>query len=215
LAVLVRVNNHIFNPSVRYNSLLSVVPHIYFCVCDRDCLSLIMSVRPVLLKDIRRTAINSHVSQTGKGNYNRFGPLDRGRTYSTGKRQLSATDNPEPPYSAKAPRIDANLIFDQLKGQDAIFAEAKTLLATAVKSGEDAFSATDGGIGTAISCLTKLLTLVLQSQENLTSALIDSVNVSFLRSFPFIENERFVLYVHFRSVEMNVSFTTFISVQWK
>ena len=41
------------------------------------------------------------------------------------------------------------------------------------------------------------------------------MNVSFLRSFPFIENERFVLYVHFRSVEMNVSFTTFISVQWK
>ena len=36
-------------------------------------------------------------------------------------------------------------------------------------------------------------------------------NVLFLRSFPFIENDRFVLYVHFRSVEMNVSFTTFIS----
>ena len=143
-----------------------------------------MSVRPVLLKDIRRTAINSHVSQTGKGNYNRFGPLDRGRTYSTGKRQLSATDNPEPPYTAKAPRIDANLIFDQLKGQDAIFAEAKTLLATAVKSGEDAFSATDGGIGTAISCLTKLLTLVLQSQENLTSALIDSAKLPNSLSVP-------------------------------
>ena len=36
-----------------------------------------------------------------------------------------------------------------------------------------------------------------------------------LRSFLFSGNERFVHYVHFRSVEMNVSFTTFISVQWK
>ena len=41
------------------------------------------------------------------------------------------------------------------------------------------------------------------------------MNVSFWRSFPFSGNERFVLYVHFRSVEMNISFTTFSSVQWK
>ena len=40
-------------------------------------------------------------------------------------------------------------------------------------------------------------------------------NVSFLHSFPFIENERFVLYVHFRSLKKNVSFSTFISVQYK
>jgi len=137
-----------------------------------------MSVRPVLLKDIRRTAIHSHVTNTGKGNYNRFGPLDRNRTFSTGKRQLSSSDSYEPPNAMKNPKLDSNLIFEQLKGQDAIFVEAKQLLATAVKTGEEAFSPADGGIGTAISCLTKLLALVLQSQENLTSALIDSTKLS-------------------------------------
>ena len=36
-----------------------------------------------------------------------------------------------------------------------------------------------------------------------------------LRSFPFSAKERFVFYVHFRSVLKNVSFSTFISVQCK
>ena len=137
-----------------------------------------MSVRPTLLKDIRRTAISSHQLHTGKGNYNRFGPLERNRTFSTGKRQLSVSDGAEATGFAKTPKLDANLIFEQLKDQDAIFAEAKGLLDTATKTGEDAFSATDGGIGTAISCLTKVLALVLKSQENLTSAIIDSAKLS-------------------------------------
>ena len=136
-----------------------------------------MSVRPILLKDIRRTAINSHQQHTGKGNYNRFAPLERNRTFSSGKRQLSASDGAEL-VSVKTPKLDSNLIFEQLKDQDAIFAEAKILLDTAIKSGEDSFSATDGGIGTSISCLTKLLALVLKSQENLTSAIIDSAKLS-------------------------------------
>jgi len=136
-----------------------------------------MSVRPVLLKDIRRIAI-SHQQQTGKGNYNRFAPLERNRTYSTGKRQLSVSDYSDPPATSKTPKLDANLVFEQLKEQDGIFAEAKILLATAEKTGEDAFSATDGGIGTSISCLTKVLTLMLKSQENLTSVLIDSAKLN-------------------------------------
>ena len=144
------------------------------------CVSLKMSVRPVLLKDLRQTAIHSHQLQQGKGNYNRFGPLDRHRTYSTGKRQLSVSDYPDPTAtaSAKAPKLDANLIFEQLKDQDAIFTEAESLLATATKTGEDAFSANDGGIGTSLACLTKLLALVLQSQKNLTSAIVDSAKLS-------------------------------------
>ena len=136
-----------------------------------------MSVRPILLKDIRRTAFNNHQQHTGKGNYNRFAPLERNRTFSSGKRQLSASDGAES-VSVKSPKLDSNLIFEQLKGQDAIFAEAKTLMDTAIKSGEDSFSPTDGGIGTSISCLTKLLALVLKSQENLTSAIIDSAKLS-------------------------------------
>ena len=143
-----------------------------------------MSVRPTLLKDLRRTAVSSHQLHTGKGTYNRFGPLERNRSFSTGKRQLSVSDEIEAPAGNKNPKLDANLIFAQLKDQDAIFAEAKVLLETATKTGEDAFSATDGGIGTAISSLTKVLTLVLQSQENLTSALIDSAKLASTTQVP-------------------------------
>ena len=142
-----------------------------------------MSVRPTLLKDLRRTAITNHQHHTGTGNYNRFSalapdPPQRNRTYSQGKRQLSQDEFcilQDPP---KTPRMDSNVVFAQLKEQDALLAEAKTLLEVAAKTGEDCFSATDGGLGTAFSSLTKVLAIVLKSQENLTSALVDSVKVT-------------------------------------
>ena len=81
------------------------------------CVSLKMSVRPILLKDIRRTAFNNHQQHTGKGNYNRFAPLERNRTFSSGKRQLSASDGAES-VSVKSPKLDSNLIFEQLKDQE-------------------------------------------------------------------------------------------------
>ena len=136
-----------------------------------------MSVRPTLLKDLRRTAIMSHQNLTGTGNYNRFAPLSpRGRLPSQGKRlreNLAPEENPP-----KAPRVDANLVFDQLKAQDVIFQEAKSLLDNATKTLEDCCSAEDGAYGTALFNITKVLSLLFKSQENLTSALVDSFQVN-------------------------------------
>ena len=133
-----------------------------------------MSVRPILLKDIRRTAISNHQQATGSGNYNRFGPLVRDRLPSTGKRPLNADDAAPDP---KAPRLDANLVFAQLKDQDTALQEAKAILKKAVETGEECCSAKDGAIGSIIHSLLHVMSIMLTSHENLTSALVDSVKV--------------------------------------
>jgi len=58
---------------------------------------------------------------------------------------------------AKIPRLDSNAIFDQLKVQDPIFQEAKTLLDTVTKTVEECCSSEDGALGTAMFSITKLL----------------------------------------------------------
>ena len=135
-----------------------------------------MSVRPVLLKDLRRTAISQHQQGKGKGDHNRFAPLaPRDRLISTGKRQLSqVTDAPTP----KNPRFDANLVFAQLKDQDASLAEAKELLSAAAATSEDCCSSKDGAIGSIIHSLLKVMAIMLTSHENLTSVIVDSAKLS-------------------------------------
>ena len=131
-----------------------------------------MSVRPTLLKDIGRTAMENHHRSTGSGNYNRFAPLVRERLPSKRKRQLpDEALAPDP----KTPRLDANTVFAQLKDQDAALQEAKGILKKAVETGEECCSAKDGAIGTIIHSLLHVMSIMLTSHENLTSALIDSV----------------------------------------
>ena len=135
-----------------------------------------MSVRPTLLKDIRRTAINNSHQATGIGNYNRFAPIaPRDRSLSTGKRPRPQED-PDP--APKAPKLDANTVFAQLKDQDATLSEAKTLLKKACETGEDCLSAKDGAIGSIIHSLLQVMGILLTSHEKLTSAIVDSVKLA-------------------------------------
>ena len=135
-----------------------------------------MSVRPTLLKDIRRTAINNHQQATGSGSYNRFIPIaPRDRSLSTGKRPRPLdTADPIP----KTPRLDANTVFAQLKDQDSSLLEAKTLLKKAAETGEDCLSSKDGAIGSIIHSLLQVMGILLTSQENLTSAIVDSIKLA-------------------------------------
>jgi hypothetical protein len=87
-----------------------------------------MSVRPVLLKDIRRDAVNSHQTQVGTGSYNRWTPLvSRDRIVSHGKRPLSGSDDDA--SNTKNPRLDRNIVFEQVRGQEPVLKELKTLIA--------------------------------------------------------------------------------------
>jgi hypothetical protein len=138
-----------------------------------------MSVKPVLLKDLRRTAISQHQQMKGTGNYNSFSPLvSRERTFSVGKRKLSGQDsNPAPnsdSNSAKIAKLDSSVIFDQLKGQESVLAEVKTSLAQLEAAPEDDAPAP---VKAKLLLMTTALGLLLKSQENLTSVLVDVFNV--------------------------------------
>ena len=119
--------------------------------------------------------MENHHRYTGSGNYNRFAPLVRERLPSKRKRQLpDEALAPDP----KTPRLDANTVFAQLKDQDAALQEAKGILKKAVETGEECCSAKDGAIGTIIHSLLQVMSIMLTSHENITSALIDSVKFS-------------------------------------
>ena len=144
-----------------------------------------MPVKPILLSELRRapTPAQLHQKSTGQGNYNRFNLLQgRPRSDSNAsslaiptKRRFEGEDIPQSP---KIPRLDANKVFEQLKAQDTVLAEAKALMAKVSDQVNENFSAQDGGIGTAISGMVKVMDLLVKSQENLTSALIDTCKVS-------------------------------------
>jgi hypothetical protein len=132
-----------------------------------------MSVRPVLLKDLRRTAVHQHQQQVGTGDYNRFSPLvQKPRTFSFGKRKLDADPN-DASNAAKTPRFDSTVVFEQLKGQEQVLEEVKAVMAKVDSSPplDDNCSPqvkeVFGFLGTAVK-------LLLKSQENLTSVLIDA-----------------------------------------
>ena len=95
--------------------------------------------------------MEKHLLASGTGNYNRFGPIGpRDRSFSTGKRHRSA--EPVPP-APKAPRLDANTVFAQLKDQETSLAEATTLLKLASETSEECCSEKDGAVGNIIHSL--------------------------------------------------------------
>jgi hypothetical protein len=139
-----------------------------------------MSVRPVLLKDIRRTAIEQHQQSRGTGSYNSFSPLmPRERTFSYGKRRLSTGKNDEThsiDHASKVPRFDSSAVFEQLKGQETVLSEVKGMLDTMDVSTAIGDKAPEEVKRTFVG-IEAALKLLLKSQENLTSVLVDAFKV--------------------------------------
>jgi hypothetical protein len=131
-----------------------------------------MSVRPTLLKDLRRTAVQQHQESTGTGSYNRWDVLNpRQRTFSYGKRQLDK-QGPSDGNAPKTPRLDSNTVFSQLKDQDNILSEVESTLEEMEKI------STETPPDPRFACLTKIVKLLANSHKNLTSAVVDSVSLS-------------------------------------
>jgi hypothetical protein len=134
-----------------------------------------MSVKPVLLKDLRRTAVQQHQRSTGTGDYNRFSPLaPRERTFSYGKRKLPTDDSGDSNAGSapKAPKFDSSAVFAQLKGQDEVLEGIREQLSNFEKVviPEEAAPAPTRD---AINFLGNAMKLLLKSQSNLTSVLVD------------------------------------------
>ncbi len=127
--------------------------------------------------DVPISPRDRHSQNIGTGNYNRFAPLlppppGRGRLNS--KRKY---DEDQPPVTPKAPRLDANVVFSQLKNTgDAVF-EIRKSLSDAIKVGESCYSANDGGMGEAFFKLTKTLDLIIENQEKVLSTVVDAMGV--------------------------------------
>jgi hypothetical protein len=136
-----------------------------------------MSVRPTLLKDIKKTAAQLHQANIGTGTYNRFMALTpRGRIVSTGKRQLEQQGEVENP-TAKAPRLDANMVFAQLKDQDTILDEVEASITEIEKSNVE-------NPDIRLNAIIRILKLLGKSQRNLTSAVTDSCKIAPLVQAP-------------------------------
>jgi hypothetical protein len=122
-----------------------------------------MSVRPVFLRDIKRSAIQTHQQQVGHGSYNRYSPLaPRDRAFSYGKRQLSGSGSAE--AAAKTPRLDRKSVFERVKGQEIIIAELKKSV-TAMEHNPD--------LPDHVTGIWKAIGMVVNLHEGLLSAVID------------------------------------------
>jgi hypothetical protein len=149
---------------------------VVWCLPSGDnCLR--MSVKPTLLKDIRRTAIHNHQASVGTGEYNRWSPLvQRERTFSYGKRKLTndvSGADVIPGNAPKAAKFDATVVFEQLKGQDMVLAEVKSIMDkfdTEIKLDDTVAPP----VRDAITLLGTAVKSLLCSQTNLTSVLVDA-----------------------------------------
>jgi hypothetical protein len=91
-------------------------------------------------------------------------------TFSAGKRLLPA-DSGTSENAAKAPKLDTNLIFSQLKGQETTLMEIKEVL-------DKVDSVENAPPDPRIEGLSKAMRLILKSHENLSSLLVDSAKVN-------------------------------------
>jgi hypothetical protein len=144
-----------------------------------------MVFKTVTMSELRKsggapaaTAMDSHHENIGKGTYNRFQALDpRGRTFSTGKRRLAQDDSSQETVS-KAPRLDSNMLFEQMRVHEDKLKNAKNILDETSKVCDEAFQAAHGGIGKCVTQLITVVGLLLAHQEGLSSAVIESLKVN-------------------------------------
>jgi hypothetical protein len=118
-----------------------------------------------------------HSLNVGSGNYNRFAPLmppptKRGRINSKRKFDDDPTD-----IAPKTPRLDANVVFSQLKGSEDAVAEIRQTFADAFKVGESCYSANDGAMGEAFFKLAKAVDLLIDNQEKILSTVVDAMGM--------------------------------------
>jgi hypothetical protein len=132
-----------------------------------------MSVRPVLLKDLRRTAIENHQQNLGKGSYNRFETLSpRPRAPSLGKRPRS--EDFDYSQAPKTPKLDSNTVFTQLDGNDTVLDEIRALVAELELHNANPELPPDP----RLACISKIVIKLAKCQGNLSSAVIDTAKLA-------------------------------------
>ena len=140
-------------------------------------------VKSVTMAELRKAKPPSpkelHQSNVGKGNFNRWNALGGGdgrRPSISGKRQLESS-SPPPSAPQKAPRLDPNLLFEQMKAHEGKLTEAETILNEAVQAKADADldnnNLLDDGTNSCISKMLLVLTALISHQKGLSSSFVD------------------------------------------
>jgi hypothetical protein len=113
-----------------------------------------------------------HQRDTGTGNYNRFSalvpPSPRPRLGS--KRKL----DPDPAMTVKTPRLDPNVVFDQLRDVEDNLVVVKSAVAAVMSAGDNVFNIADGLLGAAVHKLALAVDMLVNNQEKLLSAVVDA-----------------------------------------
>jgi hypothetical protein len=73
--------------------------------------------------------------------------------------------------------LDANVVFDQLKGSEESLSDIRKTLSDAVSIGESCYSANDGGMGEAFFKLARTVDLLMVNQEKMLSTIVDAMGV--------------------------------------
>jgi hypothetical protein len=119
-----------------------------------------------------------HKLNVGSGNYNRYAPLlppPTGRQRINSKRKYDVDHLDIPP---KTPKLDQNVVFDQLKASEEAMSIIKDSFKEALSIGENCYTATDGGTGEAFFKLAKTVELLITNQEKMFSVMVDTVGVA-------------------------------------
>jgi hypothetical protein len=127
--------------------------------------------------DVPLSPKDRHSMNIGTGNYNRFAPLQvppPGRPRLNSKRKHEGDSLQAEP---KTPKLDANVVFAQLKGSEEAVSEVRKTLSEAISTGESCYTATDGGMGEAFFKLVKTIDLLIGYQEKILSTVVDAMGV--------------------------------------
>lgn len=121
------------------------------------------------------TPVDKHRANVGAGNYNRFSALfPRNRTPSTKRARTSGSEENE---QGKIPKLDAEVVFNQLKEHDKCMDNARAALTGAATAIGLACKTDDNGIGTALSKLHGAIEQLISGSEMIKSAMVDMCKV--------------------------------------
>ncbi len=116
-----------------------------------------------------------HQLNVGSGSYNRYAPLlppPTGRPRLNSKRKFDVEDCEAP---TKTPKLDHNIVFEQLKSSEEAMVSIKESFKDALSIGENCYTATHGGTGEAFFKLAKTVELLIANQEKMFTVMVDAV----------------------------------------
>jgi hypothetical protein len=122
--------------------------------------------------DVPLSPRERHQRDTGTGNYNRFSLLapQSPRPRLSSKRKL----DPDPTAAVKNPRLDSNVVFEQLREVEDNLSVVKSTVAAVMSAGDSVFNIADGGLGAAVHKLALAVDMLVSNQEKLLSVVVDS-----------------------------------------